>query len=114
MAQETIHETRGLGLINALATRTEIKETWFNHKTVQLDGFNFLGCRFDNCRLQIASPEFELHRCYVDNSNIFHYQGDVVKVLRIFNTFHPWVDEHYPYFVPERHDDGTISIHNRS
>lgn len=108
--RERDRHSQGLSLLKALAQRTELRDVWFNSKSVILDGFDFHGCRFDNCQLHVSSFNFELHSCFLDEKSIIHYHGDMVKVLRLFNSRYHWVDQWMPYFAPIRHEDGTITI----
>lgn len=110
MAEESNIRSSRQSLIDALASSHEVRGIWFNGKKLTLDGYHFFNCRFDNCTLLISSNNFELHNCFLDKSTNVSFGEDVVKVLRLFNRVYPWMDEEYPYFVPKRHEDGTISI----
>lgn len=98
------------GLIDALSQRPDVRDVWFNGKTVKLDGFNFWGCRFDNCQLEISTFNFEMHRCFLDENSSVLYHGELIKVLRLFNSRYDWVYQAMPKFCPTRHEDGTVSI----
>ena len=87
-----------------------MNDVWFNGKVVTFDGFNFQSCRFDNCQLFVASANFELRHCFIDESTVFHFPGEIVKILRMFNCRYQWIYEGLPYFAPVRHENGTISI----
>lgn len=99
----------GLGLA-ALSMRQRVENVWFNGRTVSLDGYNFQSCRFDNCKLNVASVNFEMHYCFVDDNTTIHFQGEIVKILRLFNCEYDWVYDELPYFAPVRHENGTFSI----
>ena len=88
----------------------EINSAWFNGKEVNLDGFRFVGCRFDNCKLIISSTNFELENCFIDQSSQIVYGGDIVKPIRLFNSRYDWVYQHMPFFAPTKNIDGTITI----
>ena len=96
MREENTPSTE-LGLAS-LSVRIPVQNMWFNGKTVSLDGYNFQSCRFDNCQLHLASANFEMHHCFVDDNTTIHYQGEIVKVLRLFNRGHIWICENLPYF----------------
>ncbi len=96
--------------LSQLARRPQLTGIWYNQKDVTLDGFNFVQCRFDNCNLYVSSANFEVHRCFFDDRTKIYYEGDVVKVLRLFNSRNPWVYDNHPFFAPERHENDTISI----
>ena len=113
MQEEEKLPSSGLGLASlaaALAQKPRVNDVWFNGKTVSLDGYNFQSCRFDNCQLHVASANFEMHHCFVDDNTTITYQGEIVKILRLFNFRYPWVHQKLPYFAPVKHEDGTISI----
>lgn len=100
----------GLPPLSSLVQRPEVRDIWYNGKSLVLDGFTFLSCRFDNCDLHVASPHFEMRQCFLDENTRIFYRGNIVKLLRLFNSRYDWVYEEMPYFAPEKHDDGTVSI----
>lgn len=112
MEEKGTKQSRASSLLETLTRRPEVKELWFNKKTISLDGYNFIGCRFDNCELQVSSPHFEMHRCFLGENNKIYYDGDIIKVIRLFNNAYKWIHEKYPYFAPEIHEDSTITIRN--
>ena len=109
MEKERTRQSRAANLLDAMQ-RFEVKDMWFNGKTVRLDGYSFVSCRFDNCKIQINSIHFEMHRCFLDDNTIIAYQGEIVKLIRLFNVRYIWVYDKLPYFAPEKHEDGTITI----
>lgn len=88
----------------------EVKQMWFNNKSLHLDGYKFIGCRFDRCRLEISSSNFELRNCLIDNDCILIYGRNISKVIRLFNNRVPLAFEKFPEFCPTRNNDGTITI----
>ena len=102
--------TPSLSTLMALMTKPEVKGLWYNQKVVNLDGYKFIGCRFDNCHLTVASPNFELQHCHIDDITVIQYIGDIAKVVRLFTSRYTWADALMPDLVPTRHEDGTISI----
>ena len=97
-------------IFDTLLVMPEVKELWYNGKEVKLDGLKFIGCRFDNCKLHVVSANFELHNCFIDDGTVIHYRGEIVKLIKLFNSRYPWVYESLPNFAPSRNDDGTITI----
>lgn len=110
MAESGNPPREGLSLLAALAHRPEVRDIWFNGKEVTLDGYNFRSCRFDRCELHVSSQHFELHHCFVDDYTKIYYKGDMVKIIRLFTLKYPWFYQNLPYFAPQKHEDGTISI----
>lgn len=110
MMQEDSQNSGGLSALSILARRHDVNNLWFNNKIVTLDGYTFNNCRFDSCRLNISSTNFEINRCHIDERTVINYSGEIVKVLRLFTCRYEWFYENSPYFTPDRHEDGTFSI----
>ena len=108
--------TPGLYPLNAiaqLAGKVEVKGLYFNNQTVYLDGYRFIGCRFDNCLFKLSSTNFEVLRCVLDPTTRVEYGGGLQKVVQLFTGRLPWVHtgNFFPQgFVSIRHPDGTESI----
>ena len=110
MTIEENDSNKGLGLLGQYLKNPEVKGAWYNAKKIKLDGYNFIDCRFDNCQLEITSTNFELERCYIDQSTTILYGGEIIKPIRLFNARYEWVYENMPYFAPMRNSDGTITL----
>lgn len=98
---------------NALAEllyRPEVRGLYYNGQDINLDGYTFIGCRFDNCRLHVASTNFQLLNCVIDPQSTIIYGTEVIKIIRLWNSRHEWADTHFPGFVPTRNANGTITI----
>jgi hypothetical protein len=80
---------------------------WFHHKVLKLDGWCFVGCRFDHCKLVIETPYFVLKNCYIDESNFIQLQGALINAVKFMNIM-PGQTAHS--FHPVRNPDGTISV----
>lgn len=94
-----------------LQGRPEVRGLYYNKQTLTLDGYSFIGCRFDNCKLLVSSLNFDLIKCVVDPSTEIAYSSSVLKIIQLFNSRYPWASEHYAdYFVPKQNEDGTITI----
>lgn len=100
----------GLADLPALLKKPEITGAWFNNKEIKLDGYNFISCRFDNCKLTITSTNFELNHCYLDEKTLILYGADVLRPIRLFTSRWDWMYKQMPYFAPTLNDDGTITI----
>lgn len=46
-------------------TRTTVRNKWWRDTVIQLDGYRFINCRFDNCEFKFATADFELINCYM-------------------------------------------------
>ncbi|MBM1143633.1 hypothetical protein GN155_007580 [Alcanivorax sp. ZXX171] len=97
-------------LLSTMMNRPEVKGAWFNGKKIKLDGYRFIGCRFDNCTLTLSSTNFEIEDCFIDNSSLIEYAGEIVKPIKLFNSRYDWVYQNMPFFAPTKNSDGTITI----
>lgn len=110
MVDDNTYQSSGLGLLETMAYRPEVRDIWFNGKVVQLDGYKFISCRFDNCQLKVATDNFEMHRCFLDNESTIVYHGNIRKVIQLFNSRFDAAYKYMPALAPNKHEDGTISI----
>ncbi|EOI6422902.1 hypothetical protein ACMU90_003460, partial [Vibrio cholerae] len=94
----------------ALLEKPIINSVWYNRKEVKLDGYKFVGCRFDGCTIVVTSANFELENCYIDDETVIKYGGDVVKTIKLYNCRNEYVIKNMPFFAPVKNDDGTITI----
>lgn len=88
----------------------EVRQMWFNQRRLIIDGYHFVGCRFDGCTLVASTTNFVLQGCMLDSSTSIEIGGNLLKVVQLYNVRPPSVFGPQPPFVPIRHPDGTISI----
>ena len=50
--------------------RVEVRDLYWKDKTIKLDGYRFVNCRFENCILVFRWPDFELHKCHFVGTRI--------------------------------------------
>lgn len=101
----------GLGLALLGLGRPELNSVYYNSKVVSLDGYRFVGCRFDNCTLQVSSLNFEIVQCVLDPSTRIEYSESAARVIRLFLGRYDWAyTTFHEFFVPKRNSDGTITI----
>lgn len=103
-------DSRSLSSALGMQANTEVRNQWFNNKTIQLDGWRFISCRFDNCKLILATPNFCLDSCFIDGGTVFTYSFELVEVVRFFNFRIPYMKNNHPEFCPTFNADGTISV----
>ena len=96
--------------LSSFFARPEVNNLYYNGKTVVLDGYKFVGCRFDNCNLQVSSTNFDLIKCVIDSSTVVTYGSAVTRIIRLFNSRYPWAYQNLPAFVPILNSDGSITI----
>jgi hypothetical protein len=87
----------------------KVVRQWFNGEHIQLDGWHFVGCRFDNCSLTVSSPIILLERCLIDVSCKIFVKPSATSPIKIYNL-RTIVLEGFSAFWPTYHEDGTISI----
>ncbi|MEQ4627640.1 hypothetical protein [Providencia manganoxydans] len=87
---------------------------WYNQKSLHLDGYRFVGCRFDFCNLTISTTRFELIDCYIDGATLTYYSDEVLKVIKLFNSRNQTMYDRAPFFAPIKNNDGTITITGKS
>lgn len=46
-----------------LLDRTLVQGRWYRDVTIKLDGYRFLGCRFEECKLWYATADYEITEC---------------------------------------------------
>jgi len=103
------------GALSALYFRPEVAGLYFNGKTVALDGFRFVGCRFDNCVLRLNTTSFDIINCVVDAATRVEYSGELAKVMQLFVGRFEWAPQFFPpFFLPTKNPDGSITIVDRS
>lgn len=98
--------SQGLGLF----ARPKVQGLYYNGQTIVLDGYTFIGCRFDNCTLCIATSNFDIVNCVLDPSTKISYGTEAAKIIKLFNSRYEWAAGVYPEFVPTENGNGTITI----
>lgn len=107
---------RGFGqgaLSGLLAKYTElprVESVYYRDQRVDITGYHFVSCRFDKCHLSIASSNFKLERCVVDDATSFYFEADPSKIIRVVNIRWKWLTTMAPTLSATWHDDGTFSI----
>ena len=100
----------GLRAMIANLGRVEAKGLYYNNKSITLDGYKFVDCRFDNCLLHINSDNFELVNCIIDPRCRINYSANVSKPLKLFLSRYSWAPDHFPNFAPKVSADGAVTI----
>ncbi len=99
-----------LGLWAGLLQKPELTGMWYHAKEIKLDGYKFISCRFDKCKLHVTSTNFTLDHCIIDDDTVILYGSEIMKPIQLFNARYDWVYKSAPDFAPKRYPDGTISI----
>jgi hypothetical protein len=95
---------------SSLFARPTVQGLYYNGKTVPLDGYRFVGCRFDNCTLLVISTSFELINCVIDPETVIQYGMETIKIIHLFNSRDEAMYTAAPALAPLKNPDGTITI----
>jgi hypothetical protein len=91
-------------------SRPVVQGLYYNGKVIKLDGYKFVGCRFDNCTLMVDSANFEMLDCVIDPSTAVQYGVQALKIVKLFNAHNQWMHANFPMFAPKRNSDGSVNI----
>lgn len=105
---ENASQNLGLGIGQYIYP--EARSFWYNQQDVILDGWKFISCRMDNCRLHVSSSNFIIENCFIDDSTNIIYQGGSIKLIQLFNMRSDWVRGSFPFFAAKKNPDGTFTI----
>ncbi|WLH27456.1 hypothetical protein [Pseudomonas canadensis] len=108
--EDSAPQGRKLSTILGISPNPVVNNQWFNGQEIKLDGWHFVSCRFDNCRLLLTSTEFSLERCFVDDRTVINYSNELVNVVKLFNFRNDYMRRNFPGFVPDYNIDGTLSV----
>jgi hypothetical protein len=89
-----------------------IEGQWFNRKRVDLDGYTFIRCRFDNCEIYAARGSFVLKGCVFSDCT-FLFAGDAARIVRLYHVDNrPGTLPNQPPadLAPTFHKDGSLTI----
>lgn len=110
----TVPENSSLSQILAVIFSSEpvtIENRWYNSQEVNLDGFNFVRCRFDNCKFVVGKGMFRFDHCLVAGGSAL-YSEDAGRIVR-FYSLPAGNGSDLPkdqLIRPVWHEDGTFSI----
>ena len=110
-------QTDNSASINSLARvlfPPKLQGLYYRDQELWLDGYTFSRCRFDNCRLHISTAQFEIDHCVLDVSTVVIYHEPISRIIRLFLSRWDNLQPSLAPLGPIRHEDGTISILNRT
>lgn len=93
-----------------IAQMPEIKFAFFKDKDITLDGWRLIGCRFENCTLNVSSSYFSIERCFVDAKTVVQWEGDAIKLVQLFNMRDDDMRAAMPEFAAVKNSDGSYTI----
>jgi len=86
-----------------------VRGNWYHHQAIELDGYRFEGCRFDNCALVTRLGAFVMDRCKIADCQVLYFDG-AVRVVNLYNvSAREWI-QRWPGLGPTFNPDLTISI----
>jgi hypothetical protein len=92
----------------------EVKGQWFHKKTIGLDGYAFVNCRFDGCHLYVSRGVFRMKECYASGCT-FYYLDEALNIVRLFAGAHvPSTVSLNTFLRPVINADGTFTIDSAS
>lgn len=87
-----------------------VRNQWFNNQEVTLDGWHFVSCRFDNCKIRICSAKFKMENCFIDEKTLVVINDEASNIVRMFHLRNKYMAENYPFYAPQHNEDGTFSV----
>ncbi len=98
--------------LEAAAAIPRVTNLWYNNKTVYLDGYEFVECRFDACNLHVDNAAaIHLDRCHINKDCHFIYGNSSLSAIRLFNKDNEWYYENnHLHWVPDRDSQGRFSL----
>ena len=104
-------------LLTAYRNRVKVHGKWFSGNYIQLDGYEFERCRFDQCSLISANGDFIMKDCFISDNNKLLVCDGAQRVVTFLlyrlsqgNTMFKSVFSSVPSLSPKFNSDGTISI----
>jgi len=94
-----------------------IQGQWFKDQTLYIDGYTFVGCRFDRCNLITQWATFTFRSCFISPDCRLYFQGPALKLVRLM--MHDLRQKgHLPHvewtqardIFPTPNDDGTFTL----
>lgn len=60
-----------------------IEDRWFKDQSINIDGYTFVRCRFDRCKLVTERATFAFRNCYLDPQTGLFFNGAALKLVRL-------------------------------
>jgi hypothetical protein len=97
-----LHNLLGALLIN-------VSSQYFKDQDIFVDGYRFMNCYLENCRLITNRGTFEFHHCLLTPNSKRLYGEEAQKCLQLYSLDNPTPALHEK-LKPTIHADGTFSI----
>jgi hypothetical protein len=92
----------------AAMLRPPVKGLYYNGKVINVDGYEFIECRFDNCKLIVKNGSFEFTNCVFDATTSVEFGGDTLKVFRLYNVRPSAAPPRQ--FMPRFNQNGSVTV----
>lgn len=103
------------GLLGLFSGLQAVAGLYFNGQAVHLDGYRFVGCRFDNCTLHVNSANFELVNSVIGPTTQIQYGRGLNKVIALFTGRYPDLLHRFPPgFIPLKGGNDAETIQDGS
>jgi hypothetical protein len=86
-----------------------LTQQWYHRQEFSLDGYRFVNCHFDECRLHTSKGTFSFERCKF-TSNLFIFSDEAFNSVQLFNLLGTEAWTRWPSMVPIHHEDGTFTL----
>lgn len=86
---------------------------WFSNSTIEIDGYHFERCRFDNCTLRSTRGDFQMTNCYVAANNKLYFLSNTYKQIKLLlhrQQMRGQTLDDLTALKPVANPDGTITI----
>ena len=100
--RERMHQFLGSMLIN-------VSNAHFKNRTVFVDGYRFINCIFERCKLMAFRGTFEFHSCVLKDLTERYFDDEAIKCIQLYyhsSTFSP----KNAAFAAKTNADGSFSI----
>ena len=87
-----------------------IEGQWYLNKTLTLDGYDFVSCRFDGCTLLVTKGAFLIRNCFFSPTCSFNYKDEALRIVKLYGILATDAAKRWPNLAPTRNPDFTISI----
>jgi len=85
-----------------------VQNRYYKDETVHLDGYTFTNCCFNNCTLVTETGAFSIKNCLILPNCKIHFGPAATRVIQLWNVSNQNIQ--WPFFNPQIHPDGSITI----
>jgi hypothetical protein len=102
--------SRARSLLSALSNYyPKVENQWYHNQQINIDGYNFQRCRFDNCKIITSKGSFSFDHCFFSNCT-FMYNDEALKIVKLYNVSATEARSYWPALAPTINEDGTLTV----